>query len=99
MILKIRATMRLLYIQYVPDLLVVGTQEVFPEKTEWEVSLLKISQSSPEDLKVESGMRSVIQILPHMKMFLFSCSLEYVKLIRGTVDIILLKLLYLYYKK
>ena len=55
MILKIRATMRLLFIQYVPDLLVVGTQEVFPEKTEWEVSLLKISQSSPEDLKKESG--------------------------------------------
>jgi len=26
-------------LQYVPDLLVVGTQEVFPEKTEWEIRL------------------------------------------------------------
>ena len=27
-------------LQYVPDVLVVGTQETFPEKTEWEVKIV-----------------------------------------------------------
>ena len=55
MILKIRATMRLLFIQYVPDLLVVGTQEVFPEKTEWEVSLLKYHNRVQETWRWKVG--------------------------------------------
>ena len=32
-------------LQYVPDVLVVGTQETFPEKTEWEVKIVFFKES------------------------------------------------------
>ena len=63
-------------LKYVPDLLVVGTQETFPEKTEWEVRLtipllIKISypiQNIPQLIKISHNYSKYSVNLGNLKL-------------------------------